>query len=158
MANGEVKHTETKHLERTAWLDLSNEGQHYRMAEFNLLAASVIYRNITDLGEAVRQRKFAGLTVEPELLAHVSPLVSPHPAHRRIPVAKTPITALAYDSARYRRRPGIRLVETAKTARRKTQRRRSSNPPHDAIYVTNLGRSGLSINHIRKAAGPRSAG
>ena len=34
------------------------------MAELNLLAASVIYRNITDLGEAVRQQKFAGLTVE----------------------------------------------------------------------------------------------
>ena len=47
-----MEHTETKHLERTAWLDLSNEGQHYRMAELNLLAASVIYRNITDLGES----------------------------------------------------------------------------------------------------------
>ena len=140
-----MEHTETKHLERTAWLDLSNEGQHYRMAELNLFAASVIYRNITDLGEAVRQRKFAGLTVESELLAHVSPLVSPHPAHRRIPVAKTPITALAYDSAPYRSRPGIRLVETATTARRKTQRRWSSDPPHDAIYATNLMRTKLCI-------------
>ena len=27
-----------------------------------------------ELGEAVRQRKRAGLTVEPELLAHISPL------------------------------------------------------------------------------------
>ena len=65
------------------------------MAELNLLAASVIYQNVTNLGEAVRQRTFAGLTVEPELLANVSPLVSPHPAHQRIPVAKTPIRALA---------------------------------------------------------------
>ena len=44
------------------------------MTEPNLLTASVIYRNIIDLSEAVRQRKFAGLTVEPELLAHISPL------------------------------------------------------------------------------------
>ena len=29
----------------------------------------------------------------------------PHPAHRRIPVAKAPIAALAYDSAPYRSRP-----------------------------------------------------
>ena len=66
-----MEDTETNHLERTAWLDLSNEGQHYRMTELNLLAASVIYRNIIDLGEAVRQRKFTGLTVESELLAHI---------------------------------------------------------------------------------------
>ena len=44
------------------------------MSGLNLLAASVNYWNITDLGEVVRQRKHAGLTVEPELLAHISPL------------------------------------------------------------------------------------
>ena len=54
--------------------DRSSEGQHYRMAGLNLLAAIVIHRNSTHLGEAVRQRKHAGLTVEPELLAHISPL------------------------------------------------------------------------------------
>ena len=48
-----------------------SEGQHYRTARFNLLAAIVIYRSIAGLGEAVRQRMFAGLTVEPELLAHI---------------------------------------------------------------------------------------
>ena len=52
----------------------SSEGQHYRMAGLNLLAAIVIYWNTAHLGEAVRQRKHAGLTVEPELLAHISPL------------------------------------------------------------------------------------
>ena len=40
----------------------------------NLLAAIVIYWNTAHLGEAVRPRKHAGLTVEPELLAHISPL------------------------------------------------------------------------------------
>ena len=54
--------------------DRSSEGQHYRMAGLNLLAAIVIYWNTAYLGEAVRPRKHAGLTVEPELLAHISPL------------------------------------------------------------------------------------
>ena len=54
--------------------DRSSEAQHYRMAGLNLLAAIVIYWNTAHLGEAVRQRKLAGLTVEPELLAHISPL------------------------------------------------------------------------------------
>ena len=54
--------------------DRSSEGQHYRMAGLNLLAAIVIYWNTVRLGEAVRQRKRAGLAVEPELLAHISPL------------------------------------------------------------------------------------
>ena len=54
--------------------DRSSEGQHYRMARLNLLAAIVIYWNTAHLGEAVGDRKHAGLTVEPELLAHISPL------------------------------------------------------------------------------------
>ena len=54
--------------------DRSSEGQHYRMAGLNLLTTIVIYWNTAHLGEAVRQRKHAGLTVEPELLAHISPL------------------------------------------------------------------------------------
>ena len=41
------------------------------MAGLNLVAAIVIYWNTAHLGEAVRQRKHAGLTVEPELLAHI---------------------------------------------------------------------------------------
>ena len=44
--------------------DRSSEGQHYRMAGLNLLAAIVIYWNTVRLGEAVRQRKRAGLPVE----------------------------------------------------------------------------------------------
>ena len=55
-------------------VDRSSEAQHYRMAGLNLLAAIVIHWNTAHLGEAVRQRKLAGPTVEPELLAHVSPL------------------------------------------------------------------------------------
>ena len=57
--------------------DRSSEGQHYRMAGLNLLAAIVICWNTAHLGEAVRQRKHPGLTVEPELLAHVHPLGGP---------------------------------------------------------------------------------
>ena len=44
------------------------------MAGLNLLAAIVICWNTAHLGETVRQRKHAGLTVEPEFLAHISPL------------------------------------------------------------------------------------
>ena len=54
--------------------DRSSEGQHYRMAGLNLLAAVVIYWNTAHIDEAVRERKHAGLTVEPELMAHISPL------------------------------------------------------------------------------------
>ena len=54
--------------------DRTSEGQHYRMAGLNLLAATVIYWNTVRLGEAIRQRKHAGLPVKPELLAHISPL------------------------------------------------------------------------------------
>jgi len=54
--------------------DRTSEGQHYRMAGLNLLAAIVIYWNTVRLEKAVRQRKRAGLPVEPELLAHISPL------------------------------------------------------------------------------------
>ena len=54
--------------------DRSSEGQHYRMAGLNLLAAIVTHWNTAHISEAVRQRKRAGLTVEPELLAHISPL------------------------------------------------------------------------------------
>ena len=46
-------------------------GGGHNMAGLNLLAAIVIHWNTAHLGEAVRQRKHAGLTVEPELLAHI---------------------------------------------------------------------------------------
>ena len=48
------------------------------MARLNLLTAIVIYWNTAHLGEAVRQRQHAGLTVEPELLAHISPFGRAH--------------------------------------------------------------------------------
>lgn len=54
--------------------DRTTEGQHYRMAGLNLLAAIVIYWNTARLGEAVQQRKQAGLSTPPALLAHTSPL------------------------------------------------------------------------------------
>ena len=58
--------------------DLSREVQRCRTAGLNLIAASVIRWHIAHLGEAVRPRKHAGLTVEPELQAHISPFVSDH--------------------------------------------------------------------------------
>ena len=60
--------------QRAALFDRSSEGQHYPMAGLNLLAAIIICWNTAYLGEAVRQRKHAGLTVSPEFLAHISPL------------------------------------------------------------------------------------
>ncbi len=54
--------------------DRTSEGQHYRMAGLNLLAAIIIYWNTLHLGHAVSQRQESGLPVPPELLPHISPL------------------------------------------------------------------------------------
>ena len=59
---------------RARLLDPPSQGRYHRMAGLDLLAAIVICWNSAHAGEAVRQRKLAGLTVEPELLAHISPL------------------------------------------------------------------------------------
>ena len=55
-------------------MNLERRTSSINMAGLNLLAAIVIHWNTAHLGEAVRQRKHAGLTVEPELMAHISPL------------------------------------------------------------------------------------
>ena len=54
--------------------DRTSEGQHFRMAGLNFLAAIVIYWNTKHLGQAVTQRKHDGLDCLAELLAHISPL------------------------------------------------------------------------------------
>ena len=54
--------------------DRTGEGQHYRVAGLNLLAAIIIYSNTLKLGEAVFARRKAGLALPAEFLAHVSPL------------------------------------------------------------------------------------
>ncbi len=54
--------------------DRTAEGQHYRMAGLNLLAAIIIFWNTKHLGHAVSDRKRAGLDCAPELLSHISPL------------------------------------------------------------------------------------
>lgn len=54
--------------------DRTAEGQHYRMAGLNLLAAIIIYWNTKYLGQAVAARQRAGLNCGPDLLAHISPL------------------------------------------------------------------------------------
>lgn len=45
-----------------------------RMSGLNLMAAIVIYWTTARLGEGARQRKDAGLTVDPKRMAHISPL------------------------------------------------------------------------------------
>ena len=54
--------------------DRTSEGQHYRIAGLNLLAAIIIYWNTMKLGEAVIKCRRAGLSIPPKLLAHTSPL------------------------------------------------------------------------------------
>lgn len=54
--------------------DRSSEGQHYRIAGMNLLAAIIIFWNTMKLGDVVSSRAAAGVAVPPDLLAHVSPL------------------------------------------------------------------------------------
>jgi TnpA family transposase len=54
--------------------DRTTEGQHYRMAGLNLLAAIIIYWNTDRLGKAVALRKRAGLDCSAALLPHISPL------------------------------------------------------------------------------------
>ena len=54
--------------------DRTSEGQHYRIAGLNLLAAIIIYWNTLHLGHAVAQRRENDLPVPIELLPHISPL------------------------------------------------------------------------------------
>jgi len=54
--------------------DRSAEGQHYRIAGMNLLAAIIIFWNTMKLGEVVASQKSEGKLLSPDLLAHVSPL------------------------------------------------------------------------------------
>ena len=54
--------------------DRTTEGQHFRMAGLNLLAAIIIYWNTKHLGQAVNRRKREGLDSPANLLAHTSPL------------------------------------------------------------------------------------
>jgi TnpA family transposase len=54
--------------------DRTTEGQHFRMAGLNLLAAIIIYWNTKHLGQAVNGRRRDGLGCSPDLLAHISPL------------------------------------------------------------------------------------
>ena len=54
--------------------DRTAEGQHYRMAGLNLLAAVIIYWNTDHLGRAVTARLQDGRECPPVLLSHISPL------------------------------------------------------------------------------------
>jgi len=54
--------------------DRTSEGQHYRIAGMNLLAAIVIYWNTKKLGELVEKMKSEGEEIPAGILAHTSPL------------------------------------------------------------------------------------
>ena len=54
--------------------DRTAEGQHYRMAGLNLLAAIIIYWNTKKLGHAVDGRRREGLDCSSNMIAHISPL------------------------------------------------------------------------------------
>ena len=54
--------------------DRSSEGQHFRIAGMNLIAAIVIYWNTKQLGEVVQRMTKAMNLPDPALLQHVSPL------------------------------------------------------------------------------------
>jgi TnpA family transposase len=54
--------------------DRSAEGQHYRIAGMNPLAALIIFWNTMKLGEAVAKNAREGKTPSHDILAHVSPL------------------------------------------------------------------------------------
>ena len=54
--------------------DRTSEGQHYRVAGMNLLAALVIYWNTKRIGEVVQDMVDSGSPPDPILLPHVSPL------------------------------------------------------------------------------------
>ena len=73
--------------------DRTSEGQHYRMAALNLLAAIVIYWNTARLSEAVARRQKEGLPVPPNQLAHTSPLGWAHIAHSGMIRPPVPITS-----------------------------------------------------------------
>lgn len=54
--------------------DRTTEGQHYRLAGLNLLAAIIVYWNTAKLGEVIATLEQAGAPPDSALLAHVSPL------------------------------------------------------------------------------------
>ena len=54
--------------------DRTSEGQHYRIAGMNLLAAAIIYWNTLKLGEVVGELSATGSLIPAGLLSHVSPL------------------------------------------------------------------------------------
>jgi TnpA family transposase len=78
--------------------DRSGEGQHYRIAGMNLLAAIIIFWNTMKLGEVVNTRAASGTHIAPDLLAHVSPLGWEHinlTGEYRWPKSLDPMTARA---------------------------------------------------------------
>ena len=68
--------------------DRSAEGQHYRIAGMNLLAAIIIFWNTMKLGEVVANQKRDGKLLSPDLLPCFAARMGTHQSHRRISLAK----------------------------------------------------------------------
>ena len=73
------------------------EGQHYPMAEPTCSSPSS--------STGIRPSRRSGRAAETRRADSQAKALSPHTAHRRIPVAKARVATLAYDSAPYRNRP-----------------------------------------------------
>ena len=71
--------------------DRTGEGQHYRVAGLNLLAAIIIYWNTLKLGEAVfASRAKAGLAIPAEVPdPRLAARLGAHQPDRRIPLARS---------------------------------------------------------------------
>jgi hypothetical protein len=83
--------------------DRSGEGQHYRIAGMNLLAAIIIFWNTMKLGEVVNTRAASGTHIAPDLLARLAVGMGTHQSNRGISLAQI----LSVDSAPSRKRPTI---------------------------------------------------
>ena len=80
------------------------EGQHYRLAGLNLLAAIIIYWNTLKLGKAVLTRKNAGLDVPAEIPGpRLAARMGTHQPDRRIPVARCRPTRAEYSRGSHHR-------------------------------------------------------
>lgn len=78
--------------------DRTAEGQHYRMAGLNLLAAMIIYWNTKHLGHGLRPKTCWSRLCTGTSLAHLAARMGTYPPHGRIPVEKSMTSGLKVSS------------------------------------------------------------
>ena len=113
------------------------------------------YRPSRRSGQTAETRRPDGRARAPG--PHLTPWVGPHPAHWRIPVAKTPIADLAYDPAPYRSRPEVesaseRIKLSLDSARAGGKRVGRSPPlaPGQAEQCQRMTDEGAWLRHIAR--------